>query len=345
MPIARALRLCPQAMCVPVPRGACSAKHREIRRVLERFTPIVEGASIDEWYLDLGGTESLYRGRTLADLARDIREAVRAGTGMSVSIGGGTSRLVAKLAVELAKPHRDPAATGVHIVAPGGELDFMRRLELGDIPFVGPRFRERLARVGLRTVEDVLAHDRPTLERWLGEREAAWLHDRVRGLDDTPVRAREVARSISREDTFAEDIAGDEALERELLRLVVRVAADLRGDGLAARTVTVKLRDFRFRTRTASRTLDAPVVADRVIFETARDLLRRLRRADRSPARLLGVALTSLGEPDADAQLSLFDGGAAPAIEGERDRALVAAVDRLRARFGPDAILPARLAT
>jgi DNA polymerase-4 len=334
-------------MCVPVPRRACTAKHREIRRVLERFTPIVEGASIDEWYLDLGGTETLYRGRTLADVAHAMRGAVREETGLSISVGGGTSKLVAKLAVELAKPHRDPAATGVHIVEPGAEEAFMRRLALADIPFVGPRFRERLERVGLRTVEDVLAHDLPTLTRWLGERAAIWLRERAHGIDDAPVEAREIARSISREETFPEDIAADDTLEAELLRLVVRVAADLRADRLAARTVTVKLRDFRFRTRQAARTLPAPVVADRVIFETARELLRRLRRADGAPARLLGVALSSLGEPDAETQLSLFEpgtvAGAEPPREGERDRALVAAVDRLRAKFGRDVILPARI--
>src|SRR3979411_3142306 len=104
MPISRALRLCPDAMCVPVPRGACSRKHREIRAVLERYAPVVQAASIDEWYLDLGGTESLYAGMPLDALARRIRDAVLADVGLSVSIGGGTSKLVAKLAVERAKP-------------------------------------------------------------------------------------------------------------------------------------------------------------------------------------------------------------------------------------------------
>ena len=107
MPISRALRLCPDAMCVPVPRRACSAKHREIREVLERFTPHVQGASIDEWYLDLAGTERLYAGAPLETLAHRIRTSVAEATGMTVSIGGGTSKLVAKLAVERAKPKPD----------------------------------------------------------------------------------------------------------------------------------------------------------------------------------------------------------------------------------------------
>src|SRR5947207_6566785 len=104
MPIARALRLCPDAMCVPVPRKACEQKSREIRRVLERFAPVVEGASIDEWYMHLSGTEAVYHHQPLARTAHQIRAAAHAETGLSISIGAGTNKLVAKLAVERAKP-------------------------------------------------------------------------------------------------------------------------------------------------------------------------------------------------------------------------------------------------
>ena len=128
MPIARALRLCPQAMCVPIPRRVCSEKSREIRDVLEKFSPVVEGASIDEWYLDMGGTEGVYGHEPLAATARRIREAVTAATTLSVSIGGGTSKLVAKLAVERAKPKPGTGATGVHIVEPGEEQPFLEHV-------------------------------------------------------------------------------------------------------------------------------------------------------------------------------------------------------------------------
>src|SRR3712207_1278892 len=144
MPIARALRLCPDATCVPVPRKACSIKSAEIRAVLSRFAPVVEGASIDEWYLDLGGTEALYHHEPLADTARRVRDLVRQATGLSVSIGGGTSKLVAKLAVERAKPKPGTAATGVHVVPAGGEAAFLRTVALAEIPGVGPRAQERL---------------------------------------------------------------------------------------------------------------------------------------------------------------------------------------------------------
>lgn len=342
MPISRALRLCPGATCVPVPRSACSTKSHEIAAVLQRFAPVVECASVDEWYLDLTGTEGVYAGRTLDDVALAIRAAVLADTGLTISLGGGTSRLVAKLAVELAKSKPDRPTAGVFVVPNGGEEEFLQRFHLGDLPGVGPKFRERLDRVGLRTVRDVVPHDVPTLTRIVGEREAAWLWAHVRGIDDTPVSERDVPKGLSREDTFERDIESDDDLDRELLRLVTRVASDLRDQNLAARTITVRLRDADFRTRQASRTLPHPVIADRVILATARTLLARLRRDRRVSARLLGVGLSSLDVPDEAVQLSLFE-TPGTSLETARDRALAGAVDRLRARFGAAAIVPGRL--
>ena len=170
MSIAQALRLCPAAMCVPIPGKACGTKSREIRAVLMRFTPMVAGASVDEWYCDMSGTEGLYHNEPLAVTARRMRETVLAETGMSVSLGGGTNRLIAKLAVERAKPKAGTGGDGVFIVAPGGETDFMKTCMLAEIPFVGPKFQQRLAKLGLTRVTDVLQHELPTLERWLGER-------------------------------------------------------------------------------------------------------------------------------------------------------------------------------
>jgi DNA polymerase-4 len=342
MPIARALRLCPGAMCVPVPRKECSRKSAEIKEVLQRFSPVVEGASIDEWYLDLGGTETLYRGESLAETAQRIRRAVREKVGLTISVGGGTNKLVAKLAVELAKPKPGNDATGVYIVEPGGEAEFMLRFNLADIPLIGPKFQERLQRAGLRTVQHVREQELSSLIQWFGEREGRWLRDRVRGIDRGHVAPREEQKSISRDDTFPRDINDDTELERILLRLAGRAAADLRRDGLAARTITVKLRDADFRTRQGSRTLPDAVVSDRVIFETARTLLRRLRSRRRCPARLLGVSLSSLAGGSIAEQLALFDGvgGGDEPAESARDRALSRAVDELRARFGNDVIGP-----
>src|SRR6266566_3517373 len=185
MPIARALRLCPGAMCVPVPFKEC------IRRSAE-------------------------------------------------------------MAVDRAKPSR--GGEGILIVEPGSEQDFLRSCALADIPLVGPKFQTRLAAHGLITVEDVLRHDLAALERWMSKREAQWLWNRVHGRDAGDVFHRTMNRGISRDETFGKDLREDTDIERELLRLVTRAAADMRGDGLTARTVAVRLRDWDFKTRSAQRT-------------------------------------------------------------------------------------------
>ena len=344
MPIARALRLCPDAMCVPVPRRACSEKSRAIRVVLERHAPVVEGASVDEWYLDLAGTEGLYNHEPLAATATRIRDDVTKETGLSVSIGGGTAKLVAKMAVERAKPKPGSGATGVYIVAEGEEERFLATFDLADIPLIGPRFQERLAKLGMRTVPDVLQYDLATLKQWLGQREAEWLYERVRGIDDSTVEAFGEAKSISRDETFPVDIDDDDELGRELLALVTRAAADLRSDGLAARTVSVRIRDYDFKTRQTSRTLDAPVISDRVILQVAHRLLAKLRLARRVPARLLGVGLSSLAIDAAADQLTLFERADATVAETNRDRVIARVVDQVRAKFGDRGIFPAGLA-
>lgn len=343
MPISRALRLCPDAMCVPVPRKACSVKSGEIRGVLEKFAPVVEGASIDEWYLDMGGTEGVYHNETLAVTAHRIRDAVKRETDLSVSIGGGTNKLIAKMAVERAKPKPGSGADGVHVVEPGNEGEFLKTFSLAEIPLVGPKFQERLAALGMVEVTDVLQYNVPTLQSWLGKREAEWLWERVHGVSDSEVDPGGEAKSISRDETFAQDLTEDREIERELVALVTRAAFDMRSDGMSARTITVRIRDMDFRTRSARRTLVEPVVSDRVVLRVARELLGKLRSSRRVPARLIGVALSSLAQdPEAD-QLALFSQNKNPDADTLRDRILSKAVDRVREKFGPRSVLPASL--
>jgi DNA polymerase-4 len=176
----------------------------------------------------------------------------------------------------------------------------------------------------------------------IGPREADWLWNRAHGVDDADVEGGGEAKSISRDETFSEDLREDRELERELLALVTRAAFDLRGDGMTARTVTVKIRDMDFRTRSAQRTLPEAVVSDRVIYRVARELLQKLRAARRIPARLLGVSLSSLAHDPLADQLTLF-ASADPLGETDRDRVLSRAVDRVRDKFGPGGIIPATL--
>lgn len=349
MPIARALVLCPTAMCVPVPRGACSRRSREIAVVLSRFAPVVQASSIDEWYCDMGGTEALYAHEPLAVTAHRIRRAVFEETGLSVSTGGGTSRLVAKMAVEAAKPKPGSGADGVRCIEAGDEATFLAPFRLGDLPMVGQKFATKLESFGLFTIADAQAWDRDALVRRLGTRSGEWLHWRVRGIDDSVVHARDVQKQVSREDTFAHDLHEDPDLERELLRLAVRVSADLRQQSLRARTVTVKLRDSDFRTRSAQRTLAKPIESEQSVVRVARVLLRMLRARRRVGVRLLGIALSHFADDPspAAAQLALFESAPTPTsdepVEGEKDRALTQALDRIRERYGKGAIVPAIL--
>lgn len=341
MPIARAARLCPGAVFVPVPRQACGRKSREVRAVLEEWAPVVEPASIDEFYLGLAGTEALYRHEALAVTAHRIRRDVLERTGLAVSFGGGSNRLVAKLAVERAKPRGgEGSGDGVYVVPEGGEAAFVAQLDLAALPGVGPRFAESLRKRGLVRVRDALGLSREELQLWFGPRTGGWLYQRIRGVARDQVVAVAAAKSVSRETTFAEDLETDEHLDRELVRLTTRVCADLRRAGLRARTVGLKLRDFDFRTRGASRTLAQPVSSDRAVLPVVHELLMRLRTQRRVPARLLGVAFTQLAAGEAD-QLTFFAGEVT--LESERDRRVADTVDRIQRRFGPGSIRPGRL--
>jgi DNA polymerase-4 len=336
MPTGQALRLCPRARVVPVPRRICSEKSRAIRAVLARWSPLVEAASIDEAYIDLSGTERLYHGEPLADTARRIQREVLAGTQIQTSVGGGTSKLVAKLAVERAKP------AGVHVVAPGEERAFLATFRLADIPGVGPVFTEELRRYGLLSVADVQGLGEKTLGEVLGAGRGDWLWQKALGIDHGAVHVEHEQKSFSRDETFPRDLHRTGELEKELLALAGRLGADLRDAGMRARTITVRVRDADFRNRSASRTVAEPLESDRAIYALARELLAKLRAARRIGARLLGVAASNLVPQDADAsQLGLF--GESARLESEKDRRLSRTADEIRERFGRNSLKPGRL--
>lgn len=332
MPTAQALQLCPQAKVVPVSRGACAARSRQVREALEDLSPVVQAASIDEFYLDLSGTERLFRHESQPESAKRIREEVLGRTKISVSVGGGTRKLIAKLAAGMAKPG------GVHVVPPGDEGRFMRTFSLREIPGVGPALAETLEARGLITVEDALPVDRHWLDEWLGPSRGRWLWERVRGLDSSRVHAEDERKSVSSERTFTTDLTDDKTLELKLLSLVGSVGGSLRRKGLRGRTITVKIRDGDFKTRQASHTLPDPVESDGTIHSVARNLLVELRRRRRTTVRLLGVGVSSLVEGEGPPQLELFHTGSSS--ESERDRVVSRVLDDIRNRFGHGIILP-----
>ena len=336
MPMSQALRLCPRAMAVPVPGEMVQRKHVEVRAVLEEFAPVVEAASVDEFYLDLTGTEALYHHEPLADTARRIQQAVMARTEISLSIGAATQRTLAKMAASVNKPF------GVHVVEPGDEASFIARFDLADIPGVGPAFAESLRRRGATRVADLVPLDEATLVSWIGEGRGRWLYRLTHGLhEESGITPRAPQKSVSHERTFPRDIASEEEIEAKLLYLVGETGASLRADGLRARTVTVKIRYGDFTDKTASRTVAEPIESDRALYAVARELLRQLRAQRRGGIRLLGVGVSKLGVDDG-AEPMLFE--PPQGLESDRDRRLSAATDRLRGRFGKEAVRPARVA-
>ncbi len=335
MPTGQALALCPEAKVVPVSRRACARRSSQVREALQELSPVVQAASIDEFYLDLSGTERLFHGEPLESTAIRIRKEILTRTEVSVSVGGGTRRLIAKLASSRAKPG------GVHVVPPGGEEAFMKSFRLEEIPGIGPTLARTLEAKGLVRVEDVLPVEKAWLERWLGPSRAHWLWERVRGRDSSMVHPGEARKSISSERTFGIDLTDERGLEKELLRLTGSVGGTLRKKGLQGRTITVKIRDADFRTRHAGHTLPDPVESDATIFSVAQNLFRELRKKRRMGVRLLGVGVSSLVEGDGPPQLDLFGDEGLP--EQERDRVVSRVLDDLRARFGADAILPGRM--
>ena len=336
MPMSQAVRLCPKALIVPVPSEMVGRKHEEVRAVLDEFAPVVEAASVDEFYLDLSGTEELYRHEPLEATCRRIQETVLERTGISLSIGAATRRTLAKMAASVNKPF------GVCVVEPGTEAEFMTRFSLSDIPGVGPAFAEALRRRGATMVRDIVGLDEATLVSWVGESRGHWLYRLARGEGSSEIAARQPQKSVSHERTYPQDLRTDEEIEARLLALAGETGASLRAEGLKARTVTVRLRYSDFTDRSASRTLPEPIESDRAIYQVARELLRQLRSKRRGGVRLIGVGVSKLGG-DEEQEPELF-GDLPSGVETERNRRLSAATDRLRSRFGKGAVLPARIA-
>jgi DNA polymerase IV len=262
---------------------------------------------------------------SLLPVAERIRDRVREVAGLDCSIGIGPNRMVAKLASDAAKPR------GLMEVREGWQEGFVAGLPLRALPGVGPRTASRLESLGLTEVWQVQSRPLAELEKLLGP-DAKSLKRRAHGHGGRVLRARHETKSVSRETTLAKDTADPATLERILLRLSAHVASQLRGEGLAARTVTLKLRHGDFVTITRSQTLPAPTDLDADLVGAARGLLRaafeEVRRRGRG-VRLVGVAATNLvGTPTTD----LFE-----PPERTRLRQLTSAVDQVRERFGFDA--------
>jgi DNA polymerase-4 len=327
MPIAEAVRLCPEATFFQGSFGSYKKASLAVRAVLEDFSPLVVMSSLDEAYLDFGGTERLHP-ISLLSVAEQLRDQVKRATGLDCSVGIGPNRMIAKLASDCAKPR------GLMEVRSGWEEGFLAGLPLRAMPGVGPKTAERWAELGLTNVHQIQTMTEPALERLIGA-DARPLKLRAHGQGGTTLRAERLPKSVSRETTLSRDLRNPDQLERILALLTARVAAQLRDEQILARAVTMKLRHDDFRTVTRRRTLETATDLDAEIYLAARSLFRdafeEVRRRDRG-VRLIGVAATNL------ARAAVEDMFEPP--ERSRLRRLTEAVDKVRGRFGFDAMTP-----
>ena len=328
MPMGIARRLCPGLTVVPTRHERYGEISEQVFAVFEDFTPWVEGLSMDEAFLDIGGLRRHYRDATT--VAEAIRARIRNRVGLPASVGAATTLYLAKMASGRAKPD------GIHVIGEGTEQAFLQRLPVHELWGVGKATRKRLAAIGIETVGELGQVPLNLLRFHLGEASASRIHRLAHGVDERVVTPDTGAKSISVEQTYGNHIEGTEVLRTELLRHCDRVAWRLRRAGLSGRTVSLKIRLPDFTTVTRSETLPASTDVARDIYRVCGRLLDRSGLGE-FPVRLLGVALSGLQRADAPRQLSVQGG------EGWDD--LSDTVDSIRLKFGRGAVVPAPLRT
>ncbi|MEE8409301.1 MAG: DNA polymerase IV [Myxococcota bacterium] len=326
MPMVTALRRCPQAIVVSPSRGRYSEVSAQVFSVFKRYTPLVEGLSIDEAFLDVTESRALFGdGETIAGR---IRREVRRETGLTVSAGVAPSKFVAKIASDLDKPD------GLVVVPPDGVTAFLTPLPIERMWGVGKVAARRLHRAGLDTLGDLARADPVHLESLLG----IWgrdVHRLARGEDNRDVHPGNAAKSIGHENTFEVDYTTSAELEKYLLGQAQRVAYRLCANDLCGTVVQVKLKYSDFKLMTRQLALSEPIDDTDSIFDAARELLQRFPRRQRG-VRLTGVSVAGLrpGPPPR----TLF-----PDPTKQRREKIQAVTDAILDRFGSHGITRATL--
>ncbi len=334
MPMGRARSACPTAVFRSPRFERYSMKSREVMDILESVTPLVEQISIDEAFLDVSGARRLLG--TGPEIAAFIRGRVRSQAGLVASVGVATTKFLAKLASDLAKPD------GMLVVEPGNERDFLAPLPVTRLWGVGPATLPRLERMAVNTIGELAALPESSLTAALGNALGTRLHALATNVDPRAVVPEREAKSIGAEETYSVDLRGRPACELELVRIVDRVSARLRRAQLGARTVTLKVRFEDFETRTRAHTIPAATDVSTVFLATARELLEELECS--RGVRLLGVSLSQLAAPGpAQGVFALDEEGSSAHARVERRAAVEHAVDAVRDRFGSLAVGPASL--
>lgn len=341
MPSARARRLCPQAIFLSGRFDRYSEVSRQIHRLFESFTPIVEGISLDEAFLDVTGAVRLFG--PPVTIAHAIRDRVREELGLGCSVGVAPVKFLAKLASEAAKPAASLKGVipgkGVVVIEPGEELAFLHPLPIEALWGVGPATAARLRRLGVTRVGDLASLSAQAVEAAVGRAHGSHLYRLAHGLDDRRVEPDREVKSISHEETYALDRIDRDGLHAEVVRMCDAVASRMRKAGLAGRTVSIKVRYGDFRTLTRSHTVAAPVSDGQAVASIAAGLLDAVDLEE--GIRLLGVGVSALrAGTGGESQLSLD-------LDPDEGRAswrdATQAVDAVRQRFGEAAVGPAAL--
>lgn len=320
MPMFEALGRCPHATVIKPNMAKYAEAGRAVRQAMLALTPQVEPLSIDEAFLDLTGTERLHGmppAKVLARFARDVERDL----GITISVGLSANKFLAKIASDMDKPR------GFAVLAPAEAPAFLAGKPVGFIYGVGAVSAARLAGDGFRLIGDLQRADERDLMRRYGE-EGLRLWQLARGIDARKVEPDSETKSISAETTFDKDIGDFRPLEQTLWELTEKVSARLKRSALAGSTVTLKLKSADFKIRTRARSLPSPTQLAARIFATGRDLLKNEVGATRY--RLIGIGVSNLEEAAGDDLADLIDRRAAEAEH---------AVDRLRTKFGKDAVV------
>ena len=291
-------RRCPHGVFLPVRMQRYQEVSRQVMAVFSSFTPVLQQISIDEGFLDMAGTERLFGPpRSAAD---QLKDAVRAQTGLTVTVGIASSRYIAKLASAYDKPD------GRYEVKPGEEADFVLQVPIEDLWGVGKKTLARLRALGIDSVMRLRECELPFLRGHFGESSGVYLHQVCRGIDPGIYRDAGQSHSISSETTFETDVDDPEIVHRTVLELAEHVMFRLREERMQSSTVTVKVRDHDFQTSSAQRGLKHPVSSVDELFQVAKELVaKRWNRA--VPLRLIGIGVSGVTADGGEVQGSLFE--------------------------------------
>lgn len=327
MPMAVAMRQCPQAVVVRPDHHAYHEVSTGVMQLLGDVTALVEQVSVDEAFLDVGGARRRLGPPTV--IAALIRRRVHEQYGITCSVGIGSTKFVAKLASGLAKPD------GVLLIPRRATVDFLRSLPVGALWGVGERTEAALARWGIRTVAELADSDVATVQQVVGKVAGAHLFDLSWGRDPRPVHPHRAEKSISAEETFTVDEADLGVVQEKARDLADRCATRLRSKGLVTRTVSVKVRTSDFRTLTRSRTLQTPTDVGRELYLAARELIAGVDLGG-LPVRLVGVRADGLSAVADTVRQPTLDEAVGEPVRGRREAEH--AMDLVRGRFGGSAI-------